>query len=68
MREVFGERDQAHITAARAIKPTEVGGVAKERNHDKESANKGWFPIRGCPRRGDGCGDRVNEPQNEACP
>ena len=52
-------RQPAIYSAARAIKPTEVGGVAKERNHDKMAVNKGRFKIKGCPRRGDRCGDRV---------
>ena len=52
-------RQPAIYSAARAIKPTEVGRVGKERNHDKMSVNKGRFQIRGCPRRGDRGGDGV---------
>jgi hypothetical protein len=40
MREVFGERGLNTSTAARAIKPTEVGDAAKQANHDKTLVNK----------------------------
>ena len=33
--------------AARAIKPTEIGDVAKQQNPDKTQVNKGCFRIRG---------------------
>ena len=35
MREVFGERGNPYNSAARAIKPTEVGGMAKWQKHAK---------------------------------
>ena len=59
MREVFGERGNQNVQAARADKPTEVGDAARGRNPDKTQMNKGRISFRGCPRRGDRCGDRV---------
>src|ERR1700720_2995002 len=59
MREVFGERGAPTISAARAIKPTEVGDAAKRPNHDKTLVNKGRLNITPCPHRGDRGGDRV---------
>ena len=49
------------LGAARAIKPTEVGDAAKQQNPDETQVNKGGCRIRGCPRRGDRCGDRVKD-------
>lgn len=57
MREVFGERGNHHVQAARADKPTEVGDAATRQNPDKIQVNKGGFSIREYPRRGDRCGD-----------
>ena len=59
MREVFGERGNPHVLAARAIKPTEVGDAAKRRNPGIMPVNKGGFTIGGYPRRGDRCGDTL---------
>ena len=59
MREVFGERGNPYDSAARAIKPTEVGDAAKRPNHDKTQVNTARRDISGCPRRGGRCGDRV---------
>ena len=48
-----------NVEATRAIKPTEVGDASQQPNPDKTQVNKGGFAYRGCPRRGDRCGDRV---------
>jgi hypothetical protein len=58
MREVFGERGNPDNSAARAIKPTEIGDAAKQLNRDEMPVNKGRRDTAGCPRRGDRCGDR----------
>ena len=41
MREVFGERGFLTMSAARAIKATEVGDAAKWQELDKTIVNKG---------------------------
>jgi hypothetical protein len=60
------------IAAARAIKPTEVGGAAEGQNTDKTIVNKGWFDIRTLPHSGEGGGDTLNEVnmalKNAYCP
>ena len=62
MREVFGEHGIHYNSAARANKPTEVGGVAQQPNHDKTIVNKGRFSTGGYPpdrqavRRTEACG------------
>ena len=43
------------------LNPTEVGGGAKQSNHDDSSMNTRRFRIRWYPRRGDTCGDRHGE-------
>ena len=50
MREVFGEHGVPYDSAVRAIKPTEVGDAAKQRNPDQTLANTGRLHIRGYPR------------------
>ena len=60
MREVFGERGNQNIQAARADKPTEVGDAVNRQNPDKTQMNTGGISFRGCPRRGDRCGDTLN--------
>ena len=59
MREVFGERGNPHVLAARAIKPTEVGDAAIRRNSGIMPVNKGGLAIGGYLRRGDRCGDTL---------
>jgi hypothetical protein len=59
MREVFGERGNHHVQAARAVKPTEVGDAVNRQNPDKTQMNTGGISFRGCPRRGDRCGDTL---------
>ena len=60
MREVFGERGNQNIQAARADKPTEVGDAVNRQNPDETQMNTGGILIRGYPRRGDRCGDTLN--------
>jgi len=59
MREVFGERGIPQSTAARAIKPTEVGDAAERRNPDKTTVNKGRKADRHPSPCGEGYGDTL---------
>jgi len=61
MREVFGERDLAQTSGARAIKPTEVGGGRQGRNFRIPLLTKGilkqqplpvWGRVWGYPKQG----------------
>jgi len=61
MREVFGERGLNTSTAARAIKPTEVGDVDKRPNHDKTPMNKGRIADHHHSPCGEGCGEGQNQ-------
>jgi hypothetical protein len=42
-------------------KPTEVGEAAKWANRDKTLVGKGRLHIAGYPRRGEGCGEPLND-------
>ena len=59
-REVFGERGIHHMTAARARKPTEVGGGNRWGKLNETIVKTGWFQIIAYPRCGEGCGDTQN--------
>jgi len=64
MREVLGEHGHLAArspSAACAAKPTEVGEAARQANHDKTIVNKGRLYVAGYPRRGEGCGEPLND-------